>query len=82
MVAALTSTVCISGIGNPALLLPDIPRADPPAAHRLGLGAEAAQVVESDGRVRPGQVHVGVEVAQHTVGQRGPAGREAALWRL
>ena len=61
-VPALSSTVCISGIGTAVLtaatdgaLAGDLPQ----LAGRLGATAEAAEIVESDRRVRPVEVDVG-----------------------
>ena len=57
--------------------------ADPPQSiGEVGRGAaQTAQIVKPDRRVRPGHVHIGVQIAQHTVGQTDPAGPEAVLWR-
>ena len=82
MVPALSSTVCPSGIGT---VVAAVDRhavvADPPQLIReFGGGpAQSAQIVESDRRVRAGQVDVGVEVAQQPVGQARRAGRGVVL---
>ena len=57
--------------------------ADPPhiTGHLGRRGAQPPQIVKPDRRVGPGQVNLGVQIAQQTVGQRIAAGREAALWR-
>ena len=44
-------------------------------------GAQPPQIVEPDRRVRPGQVNIGVQIAQHTRRSADPAARAAALWR-
>ena len=58
-------------------------RADPPQIiGQLGRRrAQPPQIVKPDRRVGPGQLNLGVQIAQQTVGQRVRAGREAALWR-
>ena len=45
--------------------------ADPPQIRREldGTGAQPSEVVEPDGRVGSGQIHLGVEIAQQPVGQ-------------
>ena len=56
------------GVGDRQAVLADPPQ----VAGDVGVGcvaAEASEVVESDRRVGPGQVDVGVEVAQQSVGQ-------------
>ena len=72
-VPALSSTVCINGIG--------IAAATPVTDEASGLisqyitgclparGAHSAEVVESDHRIRRLQVDAGVQIAQRTVGQ-------------
>ena len=73
MVPALSSTVCINGIGTAAATAAtdkpsciDSPQVIGEVAHA---GTQATQVIESDGRIGPAQVDVGVQVAQQTVGQ-------------
>ena len=71
-VPALSSTVCPNGIGiAEATAATDTPSS--PIRHRSSESSAAprpvAQVVEPDRRVGPGQIHVGVEVAQQPVGQ-------------
>ena len=84
-VPALSSTVCASGIGTAAAAPVERQafRAEPPQLiGQLGRrAAQPPQIVKPDHRVRPGQVHLGVQIAQHTVGQADRAGPEAALWR-
>ena len=85
-VPALSSTVCISGIGTAAVAPVTATRRPGRSAtlitsRSLRGGAQPSQVVEPDRRVGLGQVDVGVQIAQQTVGQRRRAGRAAAPWR-
>ena len=82
MVPALSSTVCINGIGTA-----DGRRGDRQSVLRLirhrssdsspAPAPRRPEVVEPDRRIRPAQVDVGVQVAQQTVGQ--PVGQGAQL---
>ena len=79
-VPALSSTVCASGMGTAvAASVTDKPSwlIRHRSSESFGGGrAEPAEVVESDRRVGPGQVDVGVEVAQQAVGQAVGQGAE------
>ena len=79
-VPALSATVCPSGMGTAVAASVDRQTflADPPhvIGHFGGGCAQPSQIVESDRRVGPDQVDVGVEVAQQPVGQAVGQGAE------
>jgi hypothetical protein len=69
MVPALTSTVCASGSGSAGdrqAVLADPPTLTERVTRRA---AQPSQIVEPDRRVGPGQINIGVQIAQHTVAE-------------
>ena len=65
------------GVGDRQTVLADPPR----VIGHLGGGAEASEVVEPDRRVRSGQVDIGVQVPQQTVGHAVGQGSQLLPWR-